>query len=301
MKRIHVAAACTLLAIVIGLLIKPRVFVPAHKPSGMRIVSLAPSVTEILFAAGMGDSVVGVTSFCDYPPEAKHIERVGGLGSPNIEKLLALSPSLVIGTDLRRDGASDLLWASSIPVLELRIRSFRELFAAFEKVGRATGRSERAREMVVAMQKELDGVSSRYGGISPKNRPRVFVEIWGDPLTTAGATSFLDEMIRRAGGINVAQDLPQEYPRVNPEMVVQWNPDVIVTCYMGRTGPAAADFTKRIGWSDIVAVRHGRIITDFPAELLLRPGPRLIRGVYLLAERLHNDSSAQAAVQGQEQ
>jgi len=261
---------------------------PFDKPQGkLRIVSLAPSVTEILFDLKVGDCLVGATEHCDFPPAAKTIPRVGGLGQPSVEKVLALAPDMVIATEFERKDVADALRRSGIPVIEMKIRNFAELFEAIRKVGEAVRQPERAARKVEAMQAELDAVAKRFAGIPRDRRPRVFIEIWSDPIMTAGAKSFLDEVVTRAGGVNVAHGVDREYPTVNPENVIEWNPDVILLGYMIDPKDAVSRLAGRIGWAQINAVRDGRVIADIPPDDLLRPGPRLVEGVRMLAERLH--------------
>jgi iron complex transport system substrate-binding protein len=253
----------------------------------LRIVSLAPSVTEILFALASEDSLVGVTEFCDYSPEAKRIERVGGFGKPNVEKLLALSPDLVIAAGLEREEAAKVLRRAGIRVLDLPIRNFDELFDAIRQIGQAVDAPDKAKALMTRMRNELEAVAARDGATRPGRRPRVFVEIGSHPLMTAGRGSFLDEVVTRAGAVNVADDVLQAYPVISPEKVVEWNPDVIVVAEMGRARSATAELSRRIGWADISAVKNRRIIDDIPPGLLFRPGPRLVEGVKALATRLH--------------
>jgi iron complex transport system substrate-binding protein len=267
---------------------------PARKPP-QRIVSLAPSVTEMLFALGLGDRIVGATDHCDFPPEAKKIPRVGGLGRPNVEKLLSLSPDIVIATDLERKDLAEALRRAGINVLELKIGNFAELFEAERKIGDAVGEPEAAARQVREMRAQLDAAAKLSAGVPRDRLPKVFIEVWSDPLITAGGRSFLDDVIARAGGVNVAHDLVQDYPTINPEKVVQWNPDVILLCYMTEAKDAAAQIAGRIGWGGIKAVREGRIIADISPDALLRPGPRLVAGVLQLAERLHPPHAAQPA------
>lgn len=253
----------------------------------LRIVSLAPNVTEILFALDLADCIVGVTNCCDWPAEAKSIECVGGFGAPNIEKLLALHPDLVIAAGFERGDTAEMISKSGIEVLDLWIYSFKELFEAVRKIGKATGKLQEAEEMIVSIQAELKVVSERFERIEPSQRPKVFVEMWYNPLTTAGRKSFIDEIITWAGGVNVARNINQHYPHVNPEKVIEWNPDVIVLCYMEQEGPTAARLADRIGWAEISAVKQGRIIDNIPPDLILRPGPRLLEGVKILAKYLY--------------
>ncbi|GAF93673.1 unnamed protein product, partial [marine sediment metagenome] len=174
-----------------------------------------------------------------------------------------------------------------IEVLDLRIRNFRELFDALLEIGQATETLQRAEKIVEQMQAELKTIAERFKPIQLWQRPKVFVEIWYDPITTAGQASFIDEVITRAGGVNVAGNIKQPYPRVNPEKVIEWNPDVIVLCYMGQGGCPGAQLAGRIGWADISAIRKGRIIEDISSDIILRPGPRLIEGVKILAQHLY--------------
>ncbi|MFH0965107.1 MAG: cobalamin-binding protein [Planctomycetota bacterium] len=258
-----------------------------HEAGVLRIVSLAPNVTEMLFVLGLGGTLVGATDYCDYPPEAKKIPRVGGLGAPNIEKLLALRPDLVITTDLERKDAADTIRGAGTRLLEIRMESLEELFAGFVEIGGATGAAQRAEEAVAAMRARLARAAQRYKEIPSEKRKSVFVELSGDPLTTVGGTSFIDEVIARAGGVNAAHDLSQPYPHVNPEKVIEWNPDFILLCYMVPQGAGAKRLSRRIGWARIKAIKEGHVIDDITPDLILRPGPRVVDGVELLAQRFY--------------
>ena len=143
--------------------------VPSGKP---RIVSLRPSVTEIVFALGRGDWLVGATDRCDYPPEAMKIARVGGYGAPNVEKLLALRPDLVIADGLERNEVAELLRRSGIRVLDVRIRNFEELFDAIRQIGKAVDRRQQAGGLVARMQAELEAVAAKTALHPPESVPR---------------------------------------------------------------------------------------------------------------------------------
>jgi len=253
----------------------------------LRIVSLAPSVTEILFALDLGDQIVGVTDQCDYPSAAKEIERVSGFGTPNVEKLLALSPDMIIACGLEKPELTDVLRQAGVQVVSVEVSHFPELFKAIGQIGEATGRSPKAKELVAGMHAELDAVAARVGRIDDARRPGVFIEIEQGPLMTAGAGSFLDDLVSRAGGRNVAHEISSAYPRIDPEKVIAWNPEVILVAHGDRPGEAAERLARRIGWSNVTAVRERRVIDDIDADLLFRPGPRLVDGVKALAARLH--------------
>jgi iron complex transport system substrate-binding protein len=262
-----------------------------ERPDQLRIVSLAPNVTEILFALDLSGHVVGVTDACNYPPAAKQIERVSGFGRPNIEKLLALGPSLVVACGLEKPEDAEALRRAGIEVVDVQkngvIASFPELFDAIRQIGRATDHSAEADKLIAKMQAGLDGVAARIGPIAEERRPRVFVEIEESPLMTAGAGSFIDDLISRAGGRNVAHEINTAYPRIDPEKVIVWNPQVILVAHSDRPGAAAQRLAGHVGWSDVAAVRERRVIDDIDGDLLFRPGPRLVEGVEALAKRLH--------------
>ncbi len=265
----------------------------APRPAAMRIVSLAPSITEILFALGLGDSVVGATEYCTYPPEAQKIPRVGGFTTPNIEKILALSPDLVIGNEGAPAAVRTTIERSRARVLELRrIQSFQDMFDVVLGIGAATGTAEKARLLVAQIKADIESAAAPCRGIPVEKRPRVFVEIWYDPMRTVGRRSFIDELIVRAGGVNVAHEIDRDYPEISPEKVIEWNPDVIVIAYMAQAG-SVESLSKRIGWSNISAVRNGRVINDISGHVL-KPGPRLAEGVKMLARRLYPDGAKEA-------
>jgi iron complex transport system substrate-binding protein len=255
----------------------------AAADKGPRIVSLAPSVTEILYALHAERSLVGVTDQCNYPPPARLIEHVGRFGAPNVEKLLALRPDVAIAAGFERAEMADVLRQSQIRVLDVRVDNFAELFEAIRQIGKVAQAGEQAQRLVARMQAGLQAIEARTAATG---RPKVFVEIADHPLMTAGASSFIDDLIARAGGINVAHGITAAYPKINPEKVVEWNPDVILLTAMDRPG-TAAQLSARIGWADITAVKRGHVVDDIHPDLLFRPGPRLLDGVRALAERLH--------------
>jgi iron complex transport system substrate-binding protein len=257
------------------------------RPSGkLRVVSLAPNVTEMLFLLGAGDSLVGVSEYCDYPPEAKRIERVGGFAAPNMEKLISLAPDLVATTQFERAEVGRALRERGITVMELRICNIDDMFAALRALGEAVDRAQAAEDAVARMQAELDAVAEQFRGAAVAKRLRVFVEIQDYPLMTIGGSSFVDDVVTRAGGINLTHDYPEDYPRISAEKIIEWNPDAILLPHGSQKGDAVKRLSSRIGWADIAAVKNGLVIDDIPDDLILRPGPRLIDGIKALAQRL---------------
>jgi iron complex transport system substrate-binding protein len=277
----------------LAVLLSRPVVRPPRDSDAVRIVSLSPSTTEMLFVLGMGKSLVGVTKYCNYPPEARKIERVGGFGTPNVEKLLSLSPDLVVGADLGRSGAFQSLQAAGLRVLNLRVNNIDEMLQALRDLGDAVGRRRQADEAIASMQAELDSVVAQIPTSTKTKPPRVFVELWDDPLTTIGKSSYLDDVISRAGGVNVAHELSVPHPRVSSERVITWNPDVVVIAHMAERPCSPQEIAERIGWSDVQAVKRGKVVCDIPNDLILRPGPRLVELVKLLAAHLHETAEKQ--------
>ena len=253
----------------------------------LRIVSLTPNVTEILFELGLGDCVVGATEYCDYPPEAKGIRRTGQIGSPNLELLVSLKPDIVLSANFTNQQALDSIDQAGIKLVNMKITTFKELYEAIELVGKETQTHRQADELIARMRSVLADARNRFDHIPMQRRPGVFVEIWDDPLQTVGGGSFIDEVVTLAGGVNVAKSLKAGYPTISPEKVLQWNPDVILMSHSVKGGDAKSHLAGRIGFSAIKAVKTGRIIDDIDSDLYLRPGPRLVEGVRALAERLY--------------
>ena len=285
----YAIAGLFLIAVMVAALLLPSQSLrnePADD-SGIRIVSLNPNITEILFALGVGDSIVGATDFCDYPPEAKAIPRIGGMGKPNIETILVMQPDLILGSNLQAYDATKKLQESGIALRQFKMERLEDVFSAIEAIGKEIGAETRAAELTAEMRANLEALAARYRDIPESERPRVFLEIGDSPLGTVGRTSFLNDVIECAGGVNVAGELEESYPRISAEAVIAWNPDVIVLGYMSESNLAAEQISRRIGWSEIAAVKNGRIIADISPDLLLRPGPRLVDGIAQLSQVLY--------------
>ncbi len=255
-----------------------------------KIISLAPNITEMLFVLGVEDCVIGRTDYCDYPPEAKNIESVGSLGTANIEKVLSLNPNLLITPNTPDKEVRKLLADAGIEVLVIQSSNVHGMLEHLLDIGRAVGKAELAGTVVAGMRAKLDAIAGRYAKIDKAKLPRVFIEISSDPLITVGGPSFINDVVTCAGGVNVAAQVSEPYPCINPEKVIEWNPDVIIPCYMGDKSNVARQMSRRIGWGDIAAIRNSRVIADFPNDLIMRGGPRLIDGIEILSWHLHGNA-----------
>jgi iron complex transport system substrate-binding protein len=247
------------------------------------IVSLTPSHTEILFALGLGDRVVGVTTFCDYPEEALAKEKVGSFVDIDLEKVVGLSPDLIFGTSLHSQGVAPALRERGLTVLLLEATNVETTLTEILTIGRATGRLAEAEALVLGIQARLDEVAAMVDHAG--RRPRVFWEL--DPmLYTAGKDSFVDGLITLAGGENVGTRLEGEWPQFNLEALIEADPEVIVLADHGF-GASAETVKARPGWSGLAAVRDGRIVEVEDVNLVSRPGPRVAEAVEYIARQLH--------------
>ncbi|MGB4044293.1 MAG: cobalamin-binding protein [Thermacetogeniaceae bacterium] len=253
-----------------------------HYPE--RIVSLTPSNTEILFALGLGEKVVGVTSYCDYPEEAKDKPKIGDLKG-NVEAIVASEPDLVLAKGILNDDAVEKLRKLDRPVLCLDPESIEGVYRAIELIAKATGTNEKGEEIIGEMKEKIDSVEKKVAKIPQEERLRVFIEVGSDPLYTAGKETFVDELVVLAGGINIADDI-KGYQMYSSEAVVKNNPDVILSADSYYVD-IKQEIKKRAGWEEIKAVQEGKVIDELDTNLLNRPGPRSALAVELIAKALY--------------
>jgi len=253
-----------------------------------RIVSLAPSNTEILFAVGAGAEVVGVTKYCNYPAEAERREQIGGFSAKTIsvEKIVALKPDLVVAGDESHQPVIDALVDLNIPVIALKAAIFEDVYRNIELVGQLTGHDAQAREVVAGMRQRVDAVVAKVAAIPQVERPRVFWEVFDEPLMTAGPSTFVGQMIDLAGGVNIFADLTEEYPEISAEEVVRRNPAVIMGPDSHGDKLTPALIAQRPGWQEIAAAETGRIVL-IDGDIASRPGPRLPEALKAIAAGLH--------------
>jgi len=252
----------------------------------LRIISLAPSTTEILFALGLDSEIVGVSTFCNYPEAALGKEKVGTFSQPDIEKILLLKPDIIFATGLEQAAPIEGLRQLKLKIYISDPRNMQELFDSIRAIGKAAGREKEAGILVDRMKNKISQIETRLGVISQDEKPKVYIEIWHAPSMTAGKGSFVDELISLAGGINIAHDTPRPYSSFSPEQVINRDPDFIFLAYMSEE--AAIDIVRtRLGWNKIKAVKNNCIYNDINPDLFLRPGPRLVEGLEKIQKRLH--------------
>jgi iron complex transport system substrate-binding protein len=255
-----------------------------------RIVSLTPALTETLFAVGAGDRVVGVTQYCDFPPEAKSRPKVGGYVNPSVEAVLALKPDLVVVSP--GPGNRDAALAMRRAGLRLEIvpaETLEDSLAAIEAVGRLTGNEAAARALVAEVRARIDTVAKRVAA-APRV-PTLFC-IQTDPIIAAGRDTLPSQLLELAGGTNVVA--MTRYPRMDVEAVAAAKPELILQARMDlANGDAHTEDAFWRRWPSIPAVARGRVVvlTD---DLTLRPGPRIASAVEELAAILHGETAAKA-------
>jgi iron complex transport system substrate-binding protein len=246
-----------------------------------RIVSLAPGNTEIVYAVGAQDKLVGVTTYCDYPPAAKKKPRIGDFSTPNVEKIASVNPQVVLVTGGIQKGMVESLNKLGIKVFVIDPKSFEGLFKDMEAVGVMAGIKDVAASKVEAMRKQVSQVEAKAKDLPKTN---VFFEIYKQPLMTAGTGTMIDLMIKNAGGKNLGAAAGPQFPEFSEEQLLKDNPDVYVAVKGSQSDPA--DISQRPGYSALKAVKDGRVyvVEDNP---FVRSGPRLVQGLQQLAQILH--------------
>lgn len=246
-----------------------------------RIVSAAPSATELAFAVGLGDEVVAVDKFSNYPSAATSRTSIGSYTQPDLEAILGAKPDLVLVTDVHLADLVPTLDAQKIPTLVLAAKNIEGILLDLELLGRVGGQQAKADELVSQLRARIAAVEAKVAGSDPVP---VFYEL--DPtLFTPGPGTFIDDIIRRAGGRNIAAGATTAYPQLSSEEVIAANPAVIILAdeVAGVTADAVA---ARPGWSKVSAVTTKRIVA-IDADIGSRPGPRVVDALEQIAAALH--------------
>ena len=246
-----------------------------------RIVSLAPANTEILFALGLGDRVIGVTTYDDYPSEVASITKVGDFTTPNIEAIAAARPDLILATTGVQADALAKLKALGATVIAIDPQNLDGVYTDIERVGSATGTSEKASQLVGSMKAEVDGVKKAVEGTGAVT---AFIEISQNPLYSAGKGTLMDELLTLAGGTNVVTQ--PGYVAYSAEQLIKADPQVYLATKGSMSDPAA--LAKRAGFDKLSAVKSGRVVI-LDDNLVSRPGPRIVEGLKQIAAGLHPD------------
>jgi iron complex transport system substrate-binding protein len=248
-------------------------------------VSLAPSNTEVLYALGLGDSVIGVTEFCNYPLEAQDKPKVGGFSDVDTEKVVELNPDLILVANLHIGEVVTALEELGLTVIVLSPPDVPAVLESIKLIGQITGKDEEAAALTTEMQERIDAVTQAVDG---EYEPRVFWEISND-LWTAGPGSFIDDLIMRAGGENISADAESPWVQFSNETIIDADPEVIFLADH-PFGESIETVVARPGWSTISAVVNNRIIEVDDTDMFSRPGPRVVDALELVAKALHSNA-----------
>ena len=248
-----------------------------------RVISLAPSITEMLYAIGLHDEIVGVSEFCDYPPAAKQKPKVG-YTNPNIEVIVSLQPDLVLAPRafLRADLLAKLEQLK-VPTFVVDPESFEEIPSRIQTVGRIVNRSASADGVAMAMRQRIAVIRSKMEAVA---QVRVLYVLNSQPLITVGPGSYIHQVINMAGGFNIASQTTVPYPHLNMEAVLKEDPEIIIFPIGNAEGISPAEQQEWLRWTSLSAVKQGRL-HQISADVLNRPGPRIVEGLEALARIIH--------------
>ncbi len=251
------------------------------------IISIAPSNTEILFALGLGDQVVAVTDYCDYPAEAKEKTSLGSYITPSMEDIVAISPDLILATSVHEEEVISALEKIGMTVLALDPKTMDEVMESIALVGQVTGRQEEAAQVVSGMRARVKAVTDKTNNLADTERPRVFYAVWYEPLMSAGAETFQDDLIGIAGGNNVAGNLTG-WITIGLETVVEADPEVMIAgvnfINIGDLNYQFIETEPRL--RDTQARLNNRVF-EVDSDLVSRTGPRIVDGLEKLAQFIH--------------
>jgi len=262
-----------------------RVKVPEHP---QRIVSLAPNLTETLFALGLGERVVGVTDYCDYPAEAKLKPKIGGVINPSVETVVSLKPDLVLITrEGNRRETLEALERLKISVFAVRAERLEDIFRMIRDVAATAGVPERGDELARRLEKQAAEIEKAVEPFAPR---RVVLLVWLQPIVSVGRGSFLDDLLRRSGAASISASSAQPWPHISVEEVVRSDPEYLLVPRSPGFAPTREELLRLPGWREVEAVQQDRII--YLPSAVERPGPRLVEMQELIARALHPQAFA---------
>ena len=253
-----------------------------------RIISLAPANTEILFALGLGNKVVGVTTFCDEPPEALEKEKIGNITEIDLEKILTLQPDLILASSLTPDEAIDRLHELNLPVFTIKPETIDQVIQGITQVSILTGVEELGSILTKSMQENLKKISDQTKFLPDHQKPFVFHIIWHDPIWTAGNHTFINEFITLAGGKNLAQDL-EGYSTMDIEEILRRNPSIItvITNHGKNEENQLYQFILSDSRFQLLEAVKNHQVYSIDSNLVSRPGPRIITALENFARIIH--------------
>ncbi|HKI04731.1 MAG TPA: cobalamin-binding protein [Thermoanaerobaculia bacterium] len=253
-----------------------------------RVVSLAPSLTEMAFALGAGGALVGVTTVCNYPAAALKLPKIGGMedGGVDLERVLALKPDLVIAIGLHQSSTVAALRRLGLRVEVVPSQTLEDVFSGATRLGTLLGREAAAKRLTADLGARVDRVRKATAALPRGRRPRVFYEVWDQPLMTATGRTLIGRLIDVAGGVNVFGELSGGYVQVSPEAVLKRDPEVILAPTQHGSRVIPENLMRRPGLAGVKAVRTGRVVV-LDGDIVSRAGPRIADALELVAKAIH--------------
>lgn len=242
-----------------------------------RVISVAPKNTEVVYAIGLEDHLVGVTTFCNYPPAAEKLDKIGGFTAQTInqETIVALNPDLILCSDRMHEPLIPQWENLGIPVFVLGAESLEQMYHEMRLLGRILGNSDPAEKLIASLQERVDQVRAGVSQIPAAKRPKVFYQVWDEPLMGAGPSSFIGEILDLTGGKNILNDVKEPYPYVAHEVVVKRNPSVVFAPTTHSQEVNLEKIAHQPGWEGIDASRKKQIFL-LNGDQVSRRGPRMI-------------------------
>lgn len=250
-----------------------------------RIVSLNPSNTEIVFALGAGDKLVGITSFCDYPQDTHDIEKIGDFEGPNVELLKKVQPDVILAGVYLQEDIAIAIEGLGVPVITTEASNFDGIYDSIGLIGKIVGKEEKAEIIISQMHEAIDRVK---GKTKNREKARIFYIAWADPLITTGSDTFVDDVISITGAENIAKGIVG-WTHYSTEELLRQNPDIlIVAWHANNEGISKEDIMTDPILSNLDCVKKGRIYIMSDDNLISRPGPRIVLGVQEMADAIEN-------------
>jgi len=260
---------------------------PANSKEHKRVISLAPNITEILYALSSEEWLVGNTTACNYPEQAKKVYKVGDYLNPDLERILSLNPDIILADDGLNILKLNQLKEFGIDIQVFKNNNFKDVKESIRKIGRIMKKQKKAKALLKTWNKEIRNIKNRSKG----KKLKVFVVLWHNPIYVAGKNTFISDLLKICNCENITDDGGEGYFNYNSENIIAKNPDLIITVFHNvKNGKEIIKSKKE--WRDIKAVKKGCIYDQIDPDLLLRPGPRLIKGLkelYLIVSKVRND------------
>ncbi len=252
-----------------------------------RIVSLSPSNTEIVYALGLGDKLVGNTTYCDYPAAAKDKPKIGGFSTVEVEKIVDLKPDLILAGNIHLAKVVPQLINLGLPVFVLDPRTLPDILDSITLAGKVMNAQAPARDLVKSMQDRINAVKAKTANLPDAQRVRTLFLIWHDPPMTVGPNTFIYELVLLSGGTSVSKGMANGFPTMGLESIISADPQVVITTGMGLSNNLTLQYVNsEVRLKDIPARRDGRVY-EVNQDWTNRMGPRVVDGLEAVARLIH--------------